>query len=82
MRLEETRLIHRAIKHCYNYRQEGDLLSDAPETSSFGELVKYASDRKYWRVRASKLREPIRIKTDFHVLEPAQELHHVSVCIR
>ena len=83
LRLEETGLIHRSIKHCYIYRQEGDLLSDAPETRSFGELVKYACDRQYWRLSARKLREPIRTTTEFYIFESTQELipSCVGICL-
>ena len=46
LRMDEDRLLHKAVQHMYAHRSEGDLLMDAPRTSSWLELKQWAKDRK------------------------------------
>ena len=51
---------------------EGDLLMDAPTTSSWREPRKYAMDREYWRARVRKMKQPrINVQIGPHVVEGA-----------
>ena len=46
LRLDEDRLLFKAVQHMYAHRSEGDLLMDAPKTATWTELRHWAQDRK------------------------------------
>ena len=56
LRMDQDRLLVKAVKHLYEDGNEGDILMDAPTTSSWDELLKWAADRKKWRMRVYKVR--------------------------
>ena len=70
LRLHEDRILLRAVKHVYDNRNDGDILSDAPETSSWDELRKWAADRDKWRSRVSTTRSKIRVTVKTGVFVP------------
>ena len=48
LRLDEDRLLQRAVHHVYNNRCDGDILSDAPRTESWAELKMWDVNREKW----------------------------------
>ena len=60
LRMGQDRMLKQAmhIYEMFKARQAGDMLMDAPETSSWRELCTYACDRDYWRMRVRALRQP------------------------
>ena len=58
LRLGPERMIKQAIYEMYKAPQPGDMLMDAPATSSWRELCTYACDREYWRARVRAFRQP------------------------
>ena len=63
LRMEKTRPMHRLVKYKYANRLEGDLLSDAPNTDSFENLIDIAKDKTEWGQVISALKGiTIRIK--------------------
>ena len=56
LRMDEDRLLAKAVRHKYDERSEGDILSDAPKTESWDELKAWAQDRKKWRMRVHRVR--------------------------
>ena len=56
LRLPEERFISKATRTIYDHRQIGDLLMDAPDTTNWDELRKYAANREQWRVRVRRLK--------------------------
>ena len=51
LRLPDERLVKLAVRVQYEMNLPGNICSDAPPTSSFDELVKFAKDRKTWMRR-------------------------------
>ena len=43
------RNLKRAIFVLWKDKREGDMLMDAPKTTSWRELMKFVSDREWWR---------------------------------
>ena len=56
LRLDEDRLLLKAVQHMYAHRSEGDLLMDAPKTANWLELRQWTQDRKKWRIRTQRRR--------------------------
>ena len=56
LRMDPRRMLHVAIRAMYDDRQEGDMLTDAPTTQTWGELMAWAEDRKKWRQRVYAVR--------------------------
>ena len=74
LRMPQTRMLAQAVEHMYNNRSEGDILTDAPETQSWGELRSWAQDRKKWRVRVHSVRLGSRTTVSLQALfVPEQE---------
>ena len=72
LRLDNERQIKQAVFEMYKNPTKGDLLMDAPTTSSWRELRKYAMDREYWRTRVRKMKQPrINVQIGSHVVEGA-----------
>ena len=70
LRLGTDRAIKQAAFAMYKDPQEGDLLMDAPKSSSWKELCTYAVNREYWRERVRKMRQPrISVQIGPHVVE-------------
>ena len=46
LRLDEDRLLLKAVQHMYAHRSEDDLLMDAPKTANWLELGQWSKDRK------------------------------------
>ena len=57
LRLDENRLLKRAVKCLYEDRSEGDILMDAPHT----ELEMWSADRKKWRPRVRSVRSDPKV---------------------
>ena len=57
LRMSQTRMLAQTVEHMYNNRSDGDILTDAPETQSWGEIRSRAQDRKKWGVRVQSGRE-------------------------
>ena len=57
LRMGPERKLKQAIFEMFKDRQEGDMLMDAPTTTSWRELCTYACDRDYWRARVRGLRQ-------------------------
>ena len=60
--MSKTRMIHKAVKTLYLNRQEGDLLMDAPISTSWEDLIKQAEDVKQWRKAVRGIKDTICIK--------------------
>ena len=58
LRMDKERKVKQAIFEMYRAPQSGDMLMDAPATSSWRELCTYACDREYWRARVRAFRQP------------------------
>ena len=58
LRMDDGRLIKRAVQVMYETPQAGDLLMDAPRSASWEELCLRASHRDAWRERVRKMRSP------------------------
>ena len=56
LRMPHTRMLAQAVKHMYDNRSDGDILTDAPKTQSWEELRAWAQDRKKWRIRVHSVR--------------------------
>ena len=56
LRMEDHRLVKKAVYHIYMHQQEGDLCMDAPVTDTWSELLDMAKDRDTWRYRVKVLR--------------------------
>ena len=73
LRMDEDRLLLKAVQHMYAHRSEGDLLMDAPKTTSWLELQQWAKDRKKWRMRAQAIRAGTRVTIKKAVFVPEME---------
>ena len=71
LRLDEDRMLQRAVKEVYDTRSEGDIMMDAPKTDSWRELRLWAADRDKWRARVQSIRwgSGVHIKTKVFVPE-------------
>ena len=70
--MSEEKLVHKAVHHLYDHPTQGDLLMDAPSTSSWRELLMWAADRDKWRARAKSLGlNTVTIR--YNIREPASE---------
>ena len=56
LRMDPSRLVHKAARHIFDNRSEGDLLMDTPGDRSWDELKALAADRAGWRSRVRALR--------------------------
>ena len=52
------RKLKQAIFEIFKARKEGDMLMDAPATTSWRELCAFAVDEEYWRTRVRAMRQP------------------------
>ena len=55
------------MRHKFGARSEGDILADAPETETWGELKAWARDKNKWRTRVK------RVRLGRHCFVPEQE---------
>ena len=64
LRMPEKRMIHKTVKTLYANRAEGDLLMDAPATSSWEELkeMAFADEKKEWRRRVRAIKDTVNIQ--------------------
>ena len=69
----QSAVLHKAVQHMYAHRSEGDLLMDAPRTSSWLELKQWVKDRKKWRMRAQAIRAGTRVTIKKAVFVPEME---------
>ena len=72
MRLDEDRIVQRAVKDVYEHGCEGDIMMDAPKTDSWREMKMWAADRDKWRKRVQSVRwgpGGVQIKTKVFVPE-------------
>ena len=58
LRMGTERKIKQTVYVMYKNPQQGDILMDAPKTTSWRELWKYACDREYWKSRVRALKQP------------------------
>ena len=73
LRLDEDRLLFKAIRLMYEGRSKGDLLMDAPVTKTWEELRHCARDRKKWRSRVQAIRSGTRVRITKGVFVPESE---------
>ena len=74
LRMDDDRLLAKAVRHKYDTRSEGDILSDAPKTESWAELKAWAQDKKKWRMRVYGVRLGNRTSVSLQALfVPEQE---------
>ena len=67
---QNARLLKLAVFEMHKAPQAGDLLMDAPRTSSWRELLQFASDRELWRTRVRAMRQQrLRVEMGSHVEE-------------
>ena len=59
LRIGKERNLKKTVFEMFKMRNEGDLLMDAPRTTSWRELKTYALDRDYWRARVRVMKQPI-----------------------
>ena len=62
LRMSEKRTIFKAVRQLYQQRQQGDLLMDAPASSSWEDLVAVAKDEKKWREAVRAIKDTIYIQ--------------------
>jgi len=74
LRLDEHRLLQRAVKCLYDCRSEGDILMDAPHTDSWRELKMWAADRQKWRLRVQAVRCDQKVTITSSVFVPESVL--------
>ena len=63
MRMGQERKLKQAVFEMFKMRNEGDLLMDAPSTTSWRELTTHAMDKDYWRARVRAMKQP-RVTVD------------------
>ena len=61
LRMQDSRLVKRALQHIYTNRQVGDLLMDIPKDATWAELQNMATSngKSDWKVRVQKLKEKV-----------------------
>ena len=52
-------MIHKAVKMLYQHRQDGDLLMDAPTSTSWEDLIMQAKDVKKWGKPVREIKDTI-----------------------
>ena len=57
LRMDQSRMVHRAVKHMFRNRREGDILMDAPEVETWQDPMKEASQRQQWRMRVQSIKK-------------------------
>ena len=62
LRMGPGRMVHIAVKKLYASRLEGDLLMDAPASTSWSDLVAQAKKEKSWRAEVRKIKDMMRIE--------------------
>ena len=70
LRMDQKRMVHKAVEHIHANRKEGDLLMDAPTGYSWKELKELAANRDNWRHRVRRLRQPSRVEVTMNALLP------------
>ena len=67
--MDDDRLPTKVVRHKYDERSEGDILSDAPEPESWSELKVWVQDGKKWRTRVHSVglgnRKTVSLQTLF-----------------
>ena len=58
LRMDDDRLVKKAVFTMYTHPQEGDILMDAPDTSTWEELCAWAASRDTWRNRVKRIGAP------------------------
>ena len=54
----------------FKNRKEGDMLMDAPQTTSWRELQAFAFDEEFWRARVLSMRQPrVTVEIGSHKVE-------------
>ena len=56
LRMGTDRRLKQAIFEMFKNRKEGDMLMDAPQTTSWRELQASTFDEEFWRVRVRSIR--------------------------
>ena len=56
LRMDQTRLLSRAVRYQFENRCEGDIVEDAPTVTTWEELRAWAADRRKWRARVMKIK--------------------------
>ena len=71
LRLDEERILQRAVKEVYENKSEGNIMMDAPKTDSWREMKIWEADRDKWRARVQSLRwgSGVHIQTKVFVPE-------------
>ena len=62
LRMDPARMVHQALRHIAENREEGDLLMDVPPAMTWSELLKLAANRDGWRKRVRNLRDGPKIE--------------------
>ena len=57
----EDRLVKKAVKMLYHNSSAGDILMDAPATTSWDELCEMAEDKKEWQGRVRAIKDVVHI---------------------
>ena len=74
LRMQPDRYLLQAVRHLYHDGNKGDILMDAPKTTSWEELRKWAADRKKWRTRVYSVRSGSNVTVSMQALfVPEQE---------
>ena len=77
-RMGPERKLKQTVFEMFKVRREGDLMMDAPATSSWRELTEFACDKTYWSTRVRSMRQP-RVRVEFNVEEEGAEFA-ISMC--
>ena len=56
LRMDDERLVKKAVYHIFTHRQVGDLCMDAPTAANWKDLEDMAKDREKWRHRVRVLK--------------------------
>ena len=56
LRMEEKRLVYKALKHIHENKSEGDLLMDMSEKYSWKELIHLTANRDGWKRHVERLK--------------------------
>ena len=58
LRMDPSRMVHKALRHIHESRRAGDLLMDTPPALTWRQLKDLAAKREVWRHRVHSLRNP------------------------
>ena len=61
LRMDDSRLVKKAVYTMYTNQQDGDLLMDAPDTSTWKALCRHAEDKEAWRSQVRNIRAAPKI---------------------